>query len=58
MNILADHHERWGKMGMVSREVAQAHSLDETVKKFEKLYTQLITQGEVNEVNLGIGAMV
>lgn len=58
MNILADQSARWEKMGMVSREVAQAHSLDETVQKFERLYAQLITQGAVSEVGLGMDAAV
>ncbi len=54
INLLADHPERWPSMGSVSREIAFAHSLDETVQKFELLYSQLITQGVVSEVKLGV----
>jgi len=56
MGILADQCERWGAMGMVSRQVALAHSLDEAVDKFEQLYTQLIGQGVVSAAKLGIPA--
>lgn len=54
MNILADYPERWELMGRVSREIAQAHSLDYTIQKFELIYSQLTAQGSVTEVKLGV----
>jgi 1,2-diacylglycerol 3-alpha-glucosyltransferase len=42
MEILADHPDRWGEMGMASRAIALPHSLDETVHKFESLYETVL----------------
>jgi 1,2-diacylglycerol 3-alpha-glucosyltransferase len=57
MNILADQPERWGAMGMVSRQIAVTHSLDEAVEKFELLYSQLITQGAISVEKLGFRSL-
>lgn len=42
MALFADQPERWSEMGAVSRQIAQAHSLDETIHKFQSLYQKLI----------------
>jgi 1,2-diacylglycerol 3-alpha-glucosyltransferase len=54
MNMLADQPERWVTMGMVSREIALSHSLDETLRRFEMLYSQLVLQGTVTELKHGV----
>jgi glycosyltransferase involved in cell wall biosynthesis len=54
INALADHPERWESMGRISREIAQAHSLEDTIQKFELIYSQLAAQGSVSEVKLGV----
>jgi 1,2-diacylglycerol 3-alpha-glucosyltransferase len=54
MSSLGDQPERWEAMGKISREIAQAHSLDETIQKFESIYTQLTDQRSVTEVKLGV----
>jgi glycosyltransferase involved in cell wall biosynthesis len=54
MHVLADQPERWESMGKISREIAQAHSLDDTIQKFELIYSQLATQGLLTEVKLGV----
>jgi len=54
MSMLADQHERWVTMGMVSREIALSHSLNETLQKFEMLYSQLALQGSVTELKHGV----
>jgi 1,2-diacylglycerol 3-alpha-glucosyltransferase len=54
MNALADHPERWESMGRISREIALTHSLEDTIQKFESIYSQLITQGSVTQVKLGV----
>jgi 1,2-diacylglycerol 3-alpha-glucosyltransferase len=54
MNALADHPERWESMGRISREIALTHSLEDTIQKFESIYSQLVTQGSVTEVKLGV----
>ncbi len=54
MNVLADQPESWGTMGMISNEIALSHSLDETLQKFEMLYSQLILQGSVTELKHGV----
>ncbi len=38
MALLADHPERWQAMGKASREKAQAHSLENTIRRYEALY--------------------
>jgi len=54
MSMLADQPERWVTMGMVSREIALSHSLNETLRKFEMLYSQLALQGSVTELKHGV----
>jgi 1,2-diacylglycerol 3-alpha-glucosyltransferase len=54
INVMADHSEQWGSMGLVSRELALPHSLDLTLQKFESLYSQLITQGTTDQVEVGL----
>jgi 1,2-diacylglycerol 3-alpha-glucosyltransferase len=54
MSSLGDQPERWEAMGKISGEIAQAHSLDETIQKFESIYTQLTDQRSVTEVKLGV----
>lgn len=54
INMLADQPERWVTMGMVSREIALSHSLDETLRKFVMLYSQLVLQGTVTELKHGV----
>ena len=44
MKVMADQPERWGEMGAASREIALHHSLEDTIDRFERLYTQLIGQ--------------
>jgi glycosyltransferase involved in cell wall biosynthesis len=58
INLLADQSEYWGRMGMVSRQVALAHSLDEAVEKFEELYDRLVSPEAVNESELGVRTAV
>lgn len=55
MKILADQSERWETMGKMSREIAISHSLDETLQKFEMLYSQLVMQESVTELKRGVG---
>jgi len=50
ITLMADHPERWGEMGVVSREIASQHSLDDTIHKFESLYAGLISEVPVTEV--------
>jgi glycosyltransferase involved in cell wall biosynthesis len=54
MNVLADQPERWESMGKVSREITLSHSLEDTIQKFELIYSQLAAQGSVSEVKLGV----
>jgi 1,2-diacylglycerol 3-alpha-glucosyltransferase len=42
MELLADHPERWAAMGKSSFERAQAHSLENTVQRYEALYAQTL----------------
>ncbi len=42
VTYMADHPERWPAMGAVSREITLAHSLDETLHKFQSLYLKLV----------------
>ena len=54
MNLLADQPERWEMMGRISREIASTHSLEDTIQKFELIYTQLVVQGSVTVEKLGV----
>jgi 1,2-diacylglycerol 3-alpha-glucosyltransferase len=49
MNLLADEAYRWEAMGEVSRDLAQMHSLDSTIHRFELLYLQLLSHNPVLE---------
>ncbi len=51
IRFMADHPERWREMGVVSREISRLHSLEDTIHKFESLYTQLISEVPVTEVS-------
>jgi glycosyltransferase involved in cell wall biosynthesis len=54
MNLLADQPERWEMMGRISREIASTHSLDDTIQKFELIYTQLAVQGSMTGAKFGV----
>jgi 1,2-diacylglycerol 3-alpha-glucosyltransferase len=54
LNLLADHPQQWKAMGLASRELALSHSLDLTLQKFETLYSQLIAQGSMYRVKVGV----
>jgi 1,2-diacylglycerol 3-alpha-glucosyltransferase len=56
MNLLADHPERWETMGRISREIALTHSLEDTIQKFEMIYSQLAVQGSVTDVKLRVNS--
>jgi glycosyltransferase involved in cell wall biosynthesis len=58
INVLADQSERWETMGKVSREIALAHDLDDTIKSFEIIYSQLVSQGPVAEIKLEVRTSV
>jgi glycosyltransferase involved in cell wall biosynthesis len=42
MALLVNHPERWARMGASSQEKAQFHSLENTLKQYETLYTHLL----------------
>jgi glycosyltransferase involved in cell wall biosynthesis len=50
MELLADHPERWAEMGLASRELALAHSLEVVIHKFEALYLQLTNPEMMTEL--------
>ncbi len=54
MNRLAEQSDRWAEMGMISRKIALNHSLDDTILKFETIYTKLVAQGSIAEVKHGV----
>jgi 1,2-diacylglycerol 3-alpha-glucosyltransferase len=56
MNLLADQPERWETMGKISREIALGHSLDDTIQKFELIYAQLVAQGSITALKLGVSS--
>lgn len=41
MAWLADHPQAWPEMGRAARHTAEAHSLENTVTRYEALYTQI-----------------
>ncbi len=51
INIMADHPQDWHRMGMVSREIASQHSLEDTIHKFEGVYAGLISAVPQAELN-------
>jgi len=42
MSLLADHPEQWEAMGKASLEKAQAHSLENTIQRYEALYRETL----------------
>ncbi len=58
MDILLNEEERWTAMGHVSRQIAHAHSLEDTLDAFERLYEQLANQEPVTEVELELNTQV
>ncbi len=52
MDLLVEQQDRWPAMGMVSRQIAHAHSLEDSLDKFERLYSQLACHEPVTEVEL------
>lgn len=56
INLLADQPECWETMGRISREIAMGHRLEDTIEKFERIYSQLVLQGAVTEVKLGVNS--
>jgi 1,2-diacylglycerol 3-alpha-glucosyltransferase len=49
MELLADHPDRWGEMGLASRAIAIPHSIDENVHKYERLYETVIRAMTIGE---------
>jgi 1,2-diacylglycerol 3-alpha-glucosyltransferase len=50
MSLLAEQAYRWGAMGEASLEIAQMHSLDRTIQKFEQLYLQVLSHNPLPDV--------
>ena len=44
IELLADQPERWQEMGAASLERVQYHSLENTIKRYEALYTETLKQ--------------
>ncbi len=42
MALLADHPEHWARMGKISSEKAHHHGLENTLKQYETLYSNLV----------------
>lgn len=57
MSLLADHPERWVRMGVGSQEKAQHHSLENTLKQYESLYANLLAGTYSNMVETGINSL-
>ncbi|HZD55703.1 MAG TPA: glycosyltransferase [Anaerolineales bacterium] len=53
MALLAEHPERWERMGAASLEKAQRHSLEATVHKYENIYQDLRSEAVRPEANAG-----
>ena len=51
MALLADHPERWPDMGLASQEKAHYHSLENTIKQYETIYTALVAGTYTNLAN-------
>jgi glycosyltransferase involved in cell wall biosynthesis len=57
MALLADHPERWARMGAGSLEKATFHSLENTMKQYESLYVNLQAGTYSNIVETGINSL-
>ena len=57
MALLADHPERWPRMGAGSLEKANFHSLENTLKQYENLYVNLQAGTYSNIVETGINSL-
>jgi glycosyltransferase involved in cell wall biosynthesis len=51
MALLADHPENWPAMGVISQEKANYHSMENTLKQYESIYTALLAGTYVNLAN-------
>jgi glycosyltransferase involved in cell wall biosynthesis len=57
MSLLANHPERWERMGAGSQEKALFHSLENTLKQYENLYVNLLAGTYSNIVETGINSL-
>ena len=39
---LADHRADWPRMGQISRERAEKHSLENTIRRYEAIYQEMV----------------
>lgn len=53
IQLITNGSAGWTAMGAVSREIARAHSLEETLSRFEMIYKQLLRQRPTVEVKQG-----
>jgi 1,2-diacylglycerol 3-alpha-glucosyltransferase len=51
INYMADHPEQWAQMGVASREIVKQHSLEDTIFKFEGVYSGLISETPQIKIN-------
>jgi 1,2-diacylglycerol 3-alpha-glucosyltransferase len=47
MSLITNQSKQWPKMGEVSREIAELHSLEHTIDEFEQLYMELLGQKHI-----------
>jgi 1,2-diacylglycerol 3-alpha-glucosyltransferase len=47
MSLITNQSNQWPKMGEVSREIAELHSLEHTIDEFEQLYMELLGQKHI-----------
>jgi len=57
MALLADHPERWKRMGAGSVEKAHYHSLENTLKQYETLYSNLLAGAYSNLEETGMNSL-
>jgi glycosyltransferase involved in cell wall biosynthesis len=57
MAQLADHPDRWARMGASSQEKAQFHSLGNTLRQYESLYTHLLAGTYAHLLESGINTL-
>ena len=48
---LADQSQRWKEMGVISRDIAAQHDLEKIIRKYEGLYTKMMSEAPVTKVN-------
>jgi 1,2-diacylglycerol 3-alpha-glucosyltransferase len=48
---LADQSARWAVMGAASREIALQHDLEKIICKYESVYTRVIAEAPITEIN-------